>query len=644
MYPSTKKRKLWTVVLLTTMLLGLALVPTQLAYSQVGRDALAACAKAAFSTEEDFITQGPEPADGNPIISDGDLLSPDGIVCARNRDLVHDVFDVDQDVGLDAVDVLSVEDYLVAFSSELDSPHGNFTAGDLLATNGAVIANVALTANFQLGYDIGLDALHFVGDPEQIVAFLDEVKGLSRDYWLQNPGALAGMLRQWSIDIWFSTEGTAPSVEQPVFLDGDLLSARDGVIVASNGLLLPPSVPAGIPTRGVDFGLDAFSSRSREVEITRERGLFSTELLYWPAAGGLSFTDGDALHFGDGIAYTNWDLIKAFEPRANDLGLDALYLVPLGEAPECYAALTNLGGTQVPIANLKADGMAELVWPSPPAHLFGGTFHHPFGNDVPFWGTIKPCVTEFRVVYRPDGDIGDGTPILPGTWTVGDPSSWDPVSMTCVGTMPRPAPGAGDYYNATEYHWLRQCDSLPLTNWHTPSAPDPDGLYEVRLDYKVGATTFHGPWYRVQLDNTAPDIQDLNLVVQSGTPGGSASCPVYSAANMPLTLQGQFYDEHFWGFRAKIDGDLYPAHSYDAVDYLDVTYLVITGTNPSGQLVDLHQVSVYDIVPDPADCCYSVEVRVWDRTVWGNFYGYRAMVGGYVSRWVDDDIYFAFQP
>ena len=645
MYPRTKKGKLWTVVLLTTMLLGLALLPSQLVYGQVGRDALAACAKAAFSTEEDFITQGPEPADGNPIISDGDLLSPDGIVCARNRDLVHDVFDVDQDVGLDAVDVLSVEDYLVAFSTELDSPHGNFTAGDLLATNGAVIANVALTANFQLGYDIGLDALHFVGDPEQIVAFLDEVKGLSRNYWLQNPGALAGMLRQWSIDIWFSTEGTAPPVEQPLFLDGDLLSARDGGIVASNGLLLPPSVPAGIPTRGVDFGLDAFGSRSREVEITRERGLFSTELLYWPAAGGLSFTDGDALHFGDGIAFTNWDLIGEFKPRANDLGLDALYLVPLGEAPECFAALTDLGGTKAPIANLDIDGMVDLGYPT----------HHPFGQDVPFWGELKPCVTKFRVVYRPDGDTGDGTVILPGTWAVGDPSSWDAISMTCVDEMPRPLPNAQGYYDAAEYHGLHgllDCNALPLTNWHTYEAETPlfpDGLYEVRLDYQVGAVTHHGPWYPVRLDNTLPVIDDLALVVQPGTSsGGSDTCPVYTAANMPLMLQGQFQDEHFWRYRAIIDGDLYPAHPYTLTNYYDGTAAAAnlddTGTTPDGNLVNLHEVSVYHIVPEPADCCYSVEVYVWDRTIWGTFLRNRAQVSGWVGRWVHDDIYFAFQP
>ena len=30
------------------------------------------CQDLAFSTEEDFVTRGPEPPDGNPVISDGE--------------------------------------------------------------------------------------------------------------------------------------------------------------------------------------------------------------------------------------------------------------------------------------------------------------------------------------------------------------------------------------------------------------------------------------------------------------------------------------------------------------------------------------------------------------------------------------------
>jgi len=448
-----------------------------------------------------------------------------------------------------------------------------------------VIPNVILTRKFQLGYDIGLDAVHFVGETEAVIGFAAEIQGRGRDYWLKTPDALAGMLRQWNIDIWFSTEGTPPQVNAPQFLDGDLLSARDGIIVIGNDALLPNTVPAGLPSRGVDFGLDAFTSRSTSPDSVRARGLFSTEILYWPGDGS-GFTDGDTLNVGNGIEFSNWDLIAALEPRARELGLDALSHGRLGPPPQCYGALTALGGVQAPIANLNpADGMVDLlVYPT----------RHPFGNDIPFWGHLASCVTKFRVVYRPQGDLGDGTPILPGPWNVGDPTTWDPVTMSCLGTMPRPVPDAQSYYDAAEFAVLRQCDdSLPLTSLDTyDTATDthllPDGLYEVRLDYMVGTTPHHGPWYRVRLDNTLPEVLDLALVVNSGSSGGSASCPVYSAANMPLMLKGQFKDDQFWRYRARIDGDLYPAHTYPLVNYYDVGYLDDTGTTPDGCLGPHH--------------------------------------------------------
>ena len=287
------------------------------------------CVDLAFSTEEDFVTQGPVPPDGNPIISDGDLLGPSGAICARNLDLVRN-FDVTEDLGLDAVDIIELDLSLVAFSTELDSPHNSpttihFTAGDLLATNGTIIPNIALTFPFDTGYDIGLDSVHFVGGEEgiegRIIGFLNEARDLGRTYFVENPRALGDMLRQWDLDIWFSTEGTGPSPARPGFLDGDLLSAREGIIVATNSSLLPDSVPAGIPDRGVDFGLDAVAGDREE---RRDMIGLSSEILY---NGHPTFTDGDVLLTGNGVIRTNQDLISAFEPKADFLGLDALSMV-----------------------------------------------------------------------------------------------------------------------------------------------------------------------------------------------------------------------------------------------------------------------------------------------------------------------------
>jgi hypothetical protein len=464
-----------------------------------------ACGDAAFSTEEDFVTQGPTPPDGDTRISDGDLLSTNHVICARNDDLVGP-FDVSADLGLDAADVVDVESAVVAFSTELDSPNtGQFTAGDLLAAGGVVIPNVALTHRFQYcvvedasqpevdygfwfeddvvrwqefvpsldnvgavelfvakvgspgnilveiqetdgtvlgdsiileaeaptlsgwataefsppvpvvtgskhritvysdedspspadryswrgettstycpscdtdvsndwpayryafktrgveqclpstapptagppGYDLGLDALHFVGDPRAILAFLGEVGGgeMSRDDWLKDPSALGEWLAQYGIDIWFSTEGTWSPPDALGFLDGDLLSALDGAIVAENRALLPSAAPADVRDDGVDFGLDAATgSRAGSKGLIQ----FSTEIL---CEDSVSFTDGDVLNHGDGIAYTNQGLVQAFEPKADFLGLDAFHAdIVEGPKPNLFlpVVLKRMGQT-----------------------------------------------------------------------------------------------------------------------------------------------------------------------------------------------------------------------------------------------------------------------------------------------------------
>jgi hypothetical protein len=243
------------------------------------------CQGLVFSTEEDFVTRGPEPPDGNPIISDGDLLSlPDFpgtgrvTVCARNHELLR-IFEIRVDLGLDAVDVIEPGQRMIAFSTDLDDPQGRFTAGDLLTTTGAILPNSALTAQFKLpkGQDIGLDAVQFVGEKERILALLGRIKAAGRERFVENPELLIELLTSLEVDIHFSTEGTGPGRQGPSFLDGDLLSARNGNIVVSNGNFLP-GLPAGIPNRGVDFGVDAFAVGSDPIENVAVN-LFSTEIV-----------------------------------------------------------------------------------------------------------------------------------------------------------------------------------------------------------------------------------------------------------------------------------------------------------------------------------------------------------------------------
>lgn len=309
-------RKPYRRLFLLLLLLPLVLVGSQVAMGQ-SPGALTACKDFAFSTEEDFLSHGPTPADGNPIISDGDLLSRSGAVCLRNRQILLP-WEVQVDLGLDSVDVISVEKNLVSFSTELDDPFARFTAGDLLSTWGSAIPNRALLILFQVAPDRGLDAIQWIGGEDRIVAFHDFARTITREQWLANPSLFITELQRYQVDVWFSIEGTERHASTAPIYDGDLLSAATGVIILRNSDLLPPPAPAGLPARGVDFGLDGFAApRNGE----RTDGLFTTEILY---NGEPGFTDGDVLKVGNSVVIPDADLSNAFEPDADFLGVDAL--------------------------------------------------------------------------------------------------------------------------------------------------------------------------------------------------------------------------------------------------------------------------------------------------------------------------------
>jgi hypothetical protein len=622
---------------------------------QVGPEALEACRDYAFSTEEDFVTQGPEPPDGNPIISDGDLLGAAGTVCARNADLLLGTFDVARDLGLDAADVIDVDDYLVAFSTELDSPHGDqFTAGDLLVTNGVIIPNVALTHGFQVGYDVGLDAIHFMGQHNEIIGFLAEALQYGRGDWLQNPGLLDDILNRRGIDIWFSTEGTRWPVEGSRFLDGDLLSARDGDVVARQGILLPPAVPADIRDNGVDFGLDAFGSLTRAFETARERGYFSTEILY---EGELSFSDGDVLNVGDGIAATKDSLIGPFQPRADELGLDALSAsMPSPEV--CRNAITEIGGLKTHVSSIGTDGLATLWYPT----------EHPFGDHIAIWGTICDDTIRFRVLYDDLSDgadypVGDPIAVPWGNWKLRDLNIFSPTGCTSGWPLDWGTSDPNGWYDGLLFRTYRDLggskdcnDDLALTDWDTgpaanpnaasPGTPKvPDGLYAVWLEWETPGGIDREPMpHPVRVDNHYTEIQDLEI------PAGEGHCPEYSGTDTSFMVRGQFSDDYFWGYQLKIDGDCYPGsgHYYGRNNYYDGTpeaaHLDDTGTTPDGNIVDLHVVDLTDLAPSPISCAYSVQLRVWDRTIVGRFHQKGGPWDGHFRTWVSNDRYFTYTP
>ena len=310
-----KRQHLYRVVLLGLVSL-LILVPGVQAQDVFAK--LDGCEDVAFTVEEDFIPRnmGVIP-DGVEYVSDGDLLGMRQI-CARNQALLEP-FGLGElgDLGLDAVDILDYERGIVAFSTELDAPEQILTGGDLLITTGAIIPNQIFVAFMDVPYNIGLDAVHFIGEPDRLIEFAMEAAQFPRQDW--SIDLMRELLEHFDLDILYSIEGTAGRFPDLV-LDGDVLSLRNMAVIFTHDTLFSPSIPAGIPNRGVDFGVDALSGPRRP--STRSL-LYSTEIGYQARP---PMSDGDVLSLGQGVVITNSHLLANYEPQT-DMGLDGLWML-----------------------------------------------------------------------------------------------------------------------------------------------------------------------------------------------------------------------------------------------------------------------------------------------------------------------------
>jgi hypothetical protein len=633
------------------------------------------CREGAFSTEEDFMMMEGEPYDGNPYISDGDILSPTGQVCARNADLVQR-FDVRVDLGLDALDILNFEPGLVAFSTELDSPFGTFTSGDLLMTNGAVIPNIALVSPFGINYDIGLDEVKFMGKIDEILAFADFAPTVSPDEWQQ--GILPEILKRYNIDIWFSIEGTFQERERFI-LDGDILSAS-GSVIATNRDLLAASVPAGLPKDGVDFGVDAFAVPREALGIEQPNILFSTEILFEERP---PFSDGDVLERGGGVVMTNDALVSAFHPAARFLGLDALWMPFNQDSGPRLTHLCDLptiqfdGGTVV--VGGSGSGLRETALASPPA--LTDTMTQPCGEDIPIRGflTTSPMdpvgnVNRFRVAYRETSEPvpatnGDpATSAIETSWTVYSPKlewngvnwSWECTNPVTLATDPDGWMDAQDFMNA-KYgmgpflnFWIR-CDNpeLRLAVWNSDGLPvgevDADGNptgypqagvqdredhYVLWLEWEDTSLAMHreNADHHLQLDNTLPIIADYPDGLQVRLPDGTTIVPACGETGPgadQLQVWSQFDDRYYLGFSLLLRGGNPPASaSYGLHYYYDpddgtssVKNTDDTGTTPDGSTEYLRDIFMTDLGESFSECCYVLDIYVYDRAIRHTFTG-----------------------
>jgi hypothetical protein len=638
------------------LLLVGVLVVSALSFSAVGKVASQngpfggeECRQAVYSTEEDFMSVAGERYDGNPYVSDGDALSIDGVICARNAELVEQ-FDVREDMGLDALDALIPDEFVIAFSTELDSPHGNFTAGDLLFTPGFAIPNSTLVGRFGIRYDIGLDAVQFVGQEDAIREFLARAREIPYEEW--NSDILIELLSAFEVDILFSTEGTFGG-EIPRLLDGDVLSVLHGIVVQHEDLFTL-DVPAGIPDRGVDFGLDALAT-PRELEREELKEVyFSTEILY---DGERSFTDGDVLMRESGIAIPHGDLIGKLEDSLADfLGLDALWLSLGGPTIVDRPRIQYLCGFGKVASEFDANGL----YPRP---IDGTNLPSPCGDFVPIDGYIPPSgVSRFRVAYRPAGTLRPAPGMAPGIqhdWWVSEPVAASPAGTCDVTGMLGTA--SGGWMDATQWYNARlglgafsSCPSpnLRLAAWDTLNKlakgynpPDPNGHYVIWLEWEPsggGALVAEPEEYHIQLDNVAPQFPsnlDATLTHEDDfeirLPDGSSTfgrCGNIGPGQSRLQIWTSVVDEHFWRFSLRLRGPAtvaYGPHAYyhpqmpglESVPYNPIAFQNITATGTSAPplgdtLTHVRDIDLAaDLGPNFVSCAYVVDLYMWDRTI-----------------------------
>jgi len=622
------------------------------------------CRAGAFSTEEDFMMTEGEPYDGNPYISDGDLLSPSGQLCARNADLLVNFNPAGvaaADLGLDAIDILDFKDRLAAFSTSLDDPFGKFSAGDLLFTDGGVIPNSALVARFGIKHDIGLDAVQLIGKTEQIRGFVDRVREANPDGW--NQGLLDQLLETFDVDIWFSIEGTYWGAENQPILDGDLLSAK-GFIVAPNSVLLPPDVPAGLPTRGVDFGLDAVAANNALAD--QPIILFSTEILY---RGERTFTDGDVLLMGDGVKALNEDLIAAWHPRADFLGLDALWLLtepPPLEDPfithlcgdrsvgDFDGGLVGIGGSGT---GLHRNGPPDAAWPD-------GRPRQPCGRFVPVDGFMPDTgVNRFRVAYRKAGDPYLGVDTHDGiqtSWFIYQRAPFWPFPCVLSGNLSTDAKGwmdAATYQGYKDGTLTGGCPNagLKLAVWNTdgaigfdPGPADPNGHYVLWLEFDDGVIDREPVEHHLQLDNTLPVIHDFKVTLADGSTPVDACGEAPNGENI-FKIYGDFADDYYWGYKLRVRGGNPPgSKTYGWHNYYDGTPPVVntdrTGTTPDGNTVFLRDIDMEQL-PHFTDCCYVLDLWVRDGAIRHSFNKRTTNdVSGSNGWWANDFLTFAAAP
>ena len=600
------------------------------------------CTGLLFSTEEDFVSEAVETEDGNPLISDGDILAFEGgtvRVCARNLALLER-FDFSQGTrpaGLDALDVVSVSgEPVVAFSTDTDHPFGGISDGDLLFSTGARISGDALTErlsrNLGLRGGLGLDAIQFVGDPDR----LEEVIGRLAEGEVPAEELLSFM-EEGGVDILYSIEATGPTADAPVVLDGDLISAVSGAVVRPQGDLFA-GYPAGLPSDGTDYGLDAFVAEREARE--GEEGLLSSEI--GQVGEPEPFAEGDLLRSGTAVALPAEAIADALGRPDLRPGLDALAF-GVGEG-QPGARIEQI--CLEPVEDLSPDGyILDVVarGDGAPAERI----ERPCGGDVAIEANLPRGTRAYRVRYEGVGPSAGTAGVVTLSRLYREEVVPGLCAETSFGPITDPTGAGGDgWFDYAEYLAMTTSPCATpahLSVWRSRDAVAGTGTFDIVVEYLDAAGSAQEIRLRevdaggtvrragIVIDNAPPEMVDpQRVVLRDPATGELIGACGETGVSGPFSIETAFRDDHFSHFVVRVTGGdptrartlRTPAGAAVAGAshwYFDT--VAASGLTPQGTAAFPAFASVrdFDLTADGLDfggeaCCYALRLEVYDRT------------------------------
>jgi hypothetical protein len=288
-----------------------------------------------------------------------------------------------------------------------------------------------------------------------------------------------------------------------------------------------------------------------------------------------------------------------------------------------------------------ADGESEPSFLTPAVNLSVGRGDHPFGGGISIRGVFNMTNPDKYIVeYLPPG--GSWTPIK---GEVKD-AYYDSGCMDAFGCPYKREPDGSGWYKIQRpppppleidqsLHGMGQVPGPPalLAEWNTLSPPVADGIYFLRLKVQKGANVRQSPTYKLVIDNTLPKVQQLELFLEEpSTPPTPPTikplecCGEVKKGQGIIQIHFKASDENFGYYSLTAKGGCSgPFHIIDIDTLAPVSRSYNGNTSDQGELVT-------KIVrwnpwsgPGPLNecCCYMVELRIYDRAIVGDTWGYR---------------------